>query len=78
MRLAPEEVSDALTGFEHNGVSPIGTKTRLPIIFSHRIAALDPDVFWLGAGEVDLKLGMSAAVFISAYAPHVVDCTYDD
>ena len=78
MRLCPEEISDKLTGFEHNGVSPIGSKTQLPIIMSDRIAKLEPDVFWLGAGEVDLKVGMSAADFIKAYEPHVVECTYDD
>lgn len=78
MRLCPEDVSNELTGFEHNGVSPIAIKTRLPIIMSHKIAALQPDVFWLGAGEVDLKVGMSAADFVRAYEPHVVDCTYDD
>jgi prolyl-tRNA editing enzyme YbaK/EbsC (Cys-tRNA(Pro) deacylase) len=78
MRLCPEDVSNDLTGFEHNGVSPIAIKTRLPIILSHKIAALEPDVFWLGAGEVDLKVGMSAADFVRGYEPHVVDCTYDD
>ncbi|KAL4439895.1 hypothetical protein ABPG75_002896 [Micractinium tetrahymenae] len=78
MRLAPEAVSDELTGFEHNGVSPIGIKTRMPIILSHRIAELQPDTFFLGAGEVDLKVGFSAADFIRAYQPMVVDCTYNE
>lgn len=77
MRLCPEAVSDELSGFEHNAVSPIGIKTRLPIIMSHRIAQLNPDFFWLGAGEVDLKVGLSAAEFVEKYHPHVVDCTYD-
>ena len=76
MRLCPEDVSNELTGFEHNGVSPIAIKTRLPIIMSHKIAELQPDVFWLGAGEVDLKVGTSAAEFVKAYEPYVVDCTY--
>lgn len=78
MRLCPEAISDELSGFEHNAVSPVGIKTQLPIILSHRIAQLAPDEFWLGAGEVDLKVGMSAAEFIKVYQPHVVDCTYDD
>ncbi|KAL4853830.1 hypothetical protein ACK3TF_005207 [Chlorella vulgaris] len=78
MRLAPPEVSDELTGFEHNGVSPIGLRTRLPIILSHRVAQLHPDTFFMGAGEVDLKVGLSAADFIAAYQPFVTDCTYDD
>jgi prolyl-tRNA editing enzyme YbaK/EbsC (Cys-tRNA(Pro) deacylase) len=48
-------------------VSPVGIRTRLPIILSHRIAQLRPGTFFLGAGEVDLKLGMSASDFIAAY-----------
>lgn len=36
MRLAPEAISDELSGFSHNAVSPIGVKTRLPIIMSHK------------------------------------------
>eukprot|EP00959_Pyramimonas_sp_CCMP1952_P261169 5460298-Pyramimonas_sp.AAC.1 len=36
----------------------------MPILFSHKIAELAPDLFWCGGGEVDLKLGMSAAEFI--------------
>lgn len=78
MRLCDEAVSDRLSGFEHNAVSPVGIKTPLPILMSHKIAELKPDFFWLGGGEVDLKLGMSAKDFIDVYKPFVVDCTYDD
>ena len=39
MRLCPEEVSDSLTGFEHNAVSPIGIATPdMPIVLSDRCA----------------------------------------
>lgn len=48
-------MSDQLTGFRHNAVSPIGLATALPIIMSDRVAALQPPVFWLGGGEADLK-----------------------
>ena len=78
MRLCPSEKSDELTGYTHNAVSPMNSKTRIPIILSDRIAALKPDFFWLGAGEVDLKIGMSAAEFVAAYEPFVLDCTYPD
>eukprot|EP00882_Tetradesmus_deserticola_P012568 GHRQ01013321.1.p2 GENE.GHRQ01013321.1~~GHRQ01013321.1.p2 ORF type:complete len:135 (+),score=65.57 GHRQ01013321.1:1563-1967(+) len=78
MRLCPEDVSDALSGYEHNAVSPIGIKTPLPIILSHRIAKLEPDFFFIGAGEVDLKLGLHASEFIEQYRPMVLDCTYDE
>jgi len=76
MRLCPEDVSDQLSGYEHNAVSPIGIKTPLPVIMSHQIAKLQPDFFFLGAGEVDLKVGFSAAEFVEKYKPMVLDCTY--
>lgn len=44
-----------------------------------RIAALPEDTFfWLGAGEVDLKVGLYVKDFVRAYGAHVVDCTYDE
>ncbi|GIM03695.1 hypothetical protein Vretimale_8363 [Volvox reticuliferus] len=77
MRLAAEEVNDALTGFSHNAVTPICMRERLPILMSHRIAKLQPGEFWLGAGEVDVKVGLNVDEFITAYQPFVLDCTYD-
>ncbi|KAF8060054.1 hypothetical protein HT031_004993 [Scenedesmus sp. PABB004] len=76
MRLCPEDVSDALSGYEHNAVSPIGIKTPLPVVLSHRIPALRPDFFFIGAGETDLKVGLSAAEFVDRYRPFVLDCTH--
>lgn len=58
-------------------VTPICMKTQLPIILSHSILELEPDYFWLGAGEVDLKVGLSASEFARAYGPLVLDCTHD-
>jgi hypothetical protein len=31
VRLAPEEESNRLTGFEHNAVTPIGMRTDIPV-----------------------------------------------
>ena len=76
--LVPDFVhSCTRTGFRHNGVSPIGLATPLPIILSHRIAELPENNIWLGAGEPNLKLGMPVDRFIEAYAPLIVDCTDD-
>ncbi len=37
MRLAPEDISNRLTGFEHNAVTPIGSASPdMPIVLSHR------------------------------------------
>ena len=49
---------------------------KMPVIFSDKITRLAPDTFWLGAGEVDLKIGMSAAQFVDAAKPYVADITY--
>lgn len=47
--------------------------------YACRIAALPAETFfWLGAGEVDLKVGLHAQEFVRAYGAHVVDCTYDE
>lgn len=77
MRLAPEAVSDQLSGFSHNAVTPIGMASEVPIILSHRIVDLSPDFFWMGGGEVDLKVGLRTGDFLRAYNPIVADCTYD-
>lgn len=34
--------------------------------------------FWLGGGEVDLKLRLDAREFARAYGAQVLDCTYDE
>jgi prolyl-tRNA editing enzyme YbaK/EbsC (Cys-tRNA(Pro) deacylase) len=77
MRLVPEEINTKLTGFEHNAVAPIGCRMKIPIIVSHRIAELQPSFFWLGGGEVDLKLGLDWNEFSQIYSPYAADCTYD-
>lgn len=75
MRLAPEQEANALTGFVYNAVTPVGMLTPIPIILSNRIAELEPRFFWMGGGEVDLKLGMSVDDFVRCYSPLVTDCT---
>ncbi|XP_006358353.1 uncharacterized protein [Solanum tuberosum] len=75
MRLAPEETSIKLTGFEHNGVTCVGMKTDIPVILDEAIAKLNPDFFWLGGGEIDLKLGMRTSEFIKFVKPFIVNCS---
>ncbi|KAG9452362.1 hypothetical protein H6P81_005266 [Aristolochia fimbriata] len=75
MRLAPEEESAKLTGYEHNGVTCIGMNTDIPVILDEAITKLDPDFFWLGGGEVDLKLGIHTSEFINFTKPFVVNCS---
>ena len=77
MRLAPETQAQELTGYGHNAVTPVGMSTPLPILLSHHIADLHPNFFWMGGGEVDLKLGMFVSDFVTAYKPWVLNCTED-
>ncbi|KAL0329573.1 UNVERIFIED_CONTAM: hypothetical protein Sradi_4944000, partial [Sesamum radiatum] len=75
MRLAPEETSAKLTGYERNGVTCIGMKTDIPVILDEAITKLNPDFFWLGGGEIDLKLGIRTSEFINYVNPFIVNCS---
>ncbi|KAL1805941.1 hypothetical protein ACET3Z_029009 [Daucus carota] len=75
LRLAPEETSQMLTGYEHNGVTCIGMKTDIPVILDEAIVKLNPDFFWLGGGEIDLKLGIRTSEFINYLNPFIVSCS---
>nr|XP_043628916.1 uncharacterized protein LOC122600278 [Erigeron canadensis] len=75
LRLAPEEISNKLTGYEHNGVTCVGMKTDIPVILDEAIVKLHPDFFWLGGGEIDLKLGIRTSEFISFTKPFIVNCS---
>jgi hypothetical protein len=56
VRLAQADDSLRLTGYRTGGVTPIGVATAdLPVVLSASIVALQPPLFWLGAGDVDLK-----------------------
>ncbi|KAL6348848.1 hypothetical protein AAG906_033504 [Vitis piasezkii] len=75
LRLAPEESSQKLTGYEHNGVTCIGMKTDIPVILDEAIVKLDSNFFWLGGGEIDLKLGIKTSEFINFVKPFIVSCS---
>ncbi|KAJ4712769.1 YbaK/aminoacyl-tRNA synthetase-associated domain [Melia azedarach] len=75
LRLAPEETSVNLTGYEHNAVTCIGMKTDIPVILDEAITKLNPDFFWLGGGEIDLKLGIRTSEFIKFVKPFIVSCS---
>jgi hypothetical protein len=46
------------------------------VIIDEAITKLDEDFFWLGGGEVDLKLGMPTSQFLNAFRPFVVKCSW--
>jgi prolyl-tRNA editing enzyme YbaK/EbsC (Cys-tRNA(Pro) deacylase) len=60
--LAPEEVSNKLTGFRHNGVCPFGLQDKtIPIILCKRL--LELPLIYLGGGHPQLKLCVSTKDF---------------
>ncbi|KDO29121.1 hypothetical protein SPRG_06177 [Saprolegnia parasitica CBS 223.65] len=61
---AATDVSDELTGFQFNGVSPFGMKTSIPVVVSSAILPLG--YVWLGGGAVDVKLRASTADIVRA------------
>uniref|UniRef100_A0A803L6L1 YbaK/aminoacyl-tRNA synthetase-associated domain-containing protein n=2 Tax=Chenopodium quinoa TaxID=63459 RepID=A0A803L6L1_CHEQI len=75
LRLAPEEISNNLTGFEHNAVTCIGMKTDIPVILDEAIVKLLPDFFWLGGGEIYLKMGIRTSEFIQFVKPFIFSCS---
>ncbi|KAL7533641.1 hypothetical protein ACHAWF_004571, partial [Thalassiosira exigua] len=65
MRLAPEEVSERLTGYGHNGVSPFGMLDRsIPVVICKSILNVRPKWIWMGGGHKDWKLGMAVSEFV--------------
>lgn len=77
-RLCSPEANVALTGYTHNGVTPLGCSQKIPIIISHKIVTeLKQGFFWLGGGEVDLKWRVPVKEFLEHFEPMVANITYD-
>lgn len=67
--LAPEQVSDELTGFIHNGVCPFALKDQsIPILICERV--LEQPVVFLGGGHPHLKLKISTKELSEAGKTH--------
>ncbi|KNC56501.1 YbaK/prolyl-tRNA synthetase associated domain-containing protein [Thecamonas trahens ATCC 50062] len=65
-RLVKDDQSAVLTGYGHNAVTPIGMATPIPIVLDAALTKLPQGNFWLGAGEVDLKIRVDANEFVAA------------
>ncbi|KAI9168379.1 hypothetical protein H9P43_007751 [Blastocladiella emersonii ATCC 22665] len=72
-RLVDPAVSEELTGYGNNGVSPFGMNSNIPIILAKSITELSPAIFWLGAGHVDWKVAVPTTEFIEATGCFVAD-----
>jgi prolyl-tRNA editing enzyme YbaK/EbsC (Cys-tRNA(Pro) deacylase) len=74
-RLARSDVSDELTGFEHNAVTPFLCRTPIPVILAKAVAELPHGYFWIGGGEVTLKLGVGLDEFLANTRAFVLPCS---
>lgn len=69
LAMAPLPAADALTGFGHNGMTPLGSRTPLPLVLARAIAELPPPAaIWLGGGDVDVKLRVFVPQLLSRRA----------
>lgn len=67
------QISDKLTGFTHNAVTPFGMLADIPIILASAIEEVSPPFIWMGGGEVDLKVGCTLREFKAGLRPIVAD-----
>ncbi|GKT32232.1 hypothetical protein ADUPG1_006427 [Aduncisulcus paluster] len=73
---AKEETSFKLCGYAHNAVTPVGSRTRLVMVLDKSIhEGAKTGFFWLGGGDIDLKLGLSVKEFTKIYKPLITDVT---
>lgn len=73
LRLADESASQALTGFVHNAISPLGMLTPIPVIICTGAASVRPSFLWLGGGAVDVKLCVPVSDLIRCSGALVAD-----
>ena len=59
-------------------MTPLGSKNKIPVILSHKIAQLPNAFLWLGGGEIDLKWRISVADFVKYFDPIIDNITYDE
>ncbi|KAJ1723305.1 hypothetical protein LPJ53_002354 [Coemansia erecta] len=77
-RLADQEWTARMTGFERNGVSPFGARVMWPVVLCEEITRLSPPVLWIGAGHVDYKLAMPVDTFVKATECLIADISVPD
>jgi prolyl-tRNA editing enzyme YbaK/EbsC (Cys-tRNA(Pro) deacylase) len=74
LSFAPEGASEELTGYTHNGISPIGMLNKtIPVITCKSILWVRPKFIWMGGGHRDWKLGMVVRNFVKGVNATVLD-----
>lgn len=72
-RLADNDAAIEMTGYPHNGMTPIGLKTFLLMVMSGTITRLAGGSFCLGGGDVDVKWRVSVKQFVEHFKPIVAE-----
>ncbi|KAL0688895.1 hypothetical protein Bca4012_088572 [Brassica carinata] len=84
LRLAPEETSIKLlfpfsVCEEQNVIWKVNIELEVPfVILDEAITKLRPAFFWLGSGEIDLKLGVRTSEFIDFVKPFIVGVCFNN
>ena len=79
MRLAKEEDSAPTHRVRARGGRRPSGRRRVPVLVSREMEKLAPrGEFWLGGGEVDLKMRVSYDELVSKFDAVAVEATYDE
>ena len=79
-RVAPKEVAYDMTGFSFNSIGPYLMKSEdLLIIFPSKLYEIYPQYFYLGGGELELKVGVNIDDFMRLFGKQtlVIDTSPD-
>lgn len=68
-RLVNDEVSNELSGYAFNAITPFNMTVTMPLLISDRITNLE--YIWFGGGHVDVKLRMDVKEMINKYENRV-------
>ena len=72
-RVCDEPLSDKLSGYGHNGVTPVFCAAPMPVFLAEAVVKLGHGWLWLGGGDTDIKLRIAIDELIAkAEAPVVV------
>ena len=79
-RVAPKNVAYDMTGFSFNSIGPYLMKSKdLLIIFPSKLYDIYPQYFFLGGGELELKVGVNIDDFMKLFGKQtlVIDTSPD-
>ena len=80
LRVAPKEIAYEMTGFTFNSIGPYLMKSEdLLILFPSKLYEIYPQYFFLGGGELELKVGLNINDFMKLFGKQtlVIDTSPD-